>query len=246
MSLLRTLWGRRAACRAASVGLVALVAVGCGGGADTADHQIAASKATTETNGLEKQSAAEVRRAAAAALKAARSVHMTMTGRQAGLPLRFDVRSQGDSSRGRMAFKGVRFEGILIGRTSYMKGDRSSWMRAGAPKPLAQLLAGHWVTGAEDVVKLKGFTRAEMAAPLTESDVSLEPEVEQTTLDGQKVVVVSYRNGAKLYVANTGRPYPLRVELPSGDRVVFTDYGADFRITRPADSVDITDFTRPG
>lgn len=122
-----------------------------------------------------------------------------------------------------------------------MKGDRSSWIKAGAPKPLAQLLAGHWVTGAE---KLTGFTRDEMAAPLTKPDEPPKPQVEQATLDGQKVVVVSFRNGAKGYVANNGRPYPLRLDLLRGGRVVFADYGADFPITKPADSVDITDFMR--
>src|SRR6266581_2336356 len=131
MSRLRTRWGRRAACVAASVGLVALVAGGCGGGADTAHYQSAPSRTTAETNGLEKKSAADVLRAAAAALKAAKSVHMTMTGRQAGQPLRFDVRSQGHSSMGTMAFEGLRFDAILIGDTSYMKGDRSSWIKVG-------------------------------------------------------------------------------------------------------------------
>ncbi len=246
MGLLRPLRGRRAACLVASVGLVALVAAGCGGQADIPGGQIAAGKTTPETNGLERQSAAEVRQAAAVALKAARSVQMTMTGRQAGQPLRFEVRSQGESSMGTMEFEGLRFEGILIGHTSYLKGDRSSWMKTGAPRPLVQLLAGHWVTGAEDMVKLDGFTRDEMAAALTESNVSLKPRVEQTTLDGQKAVVISYGNGTKIYVANTGRPYPLRFELPLSFRVVFTDYEANFRIAKPADSVDMTDVMREG
>jgi hypothetical protein len=244
MGLLPTLWGRRGARAAALAGLVALDAVGCGGGAGTFYDQNTAGNTTTATNGLEKKSAAEVLRAAAAALKAAKSVRMTMTGRQAGQPLRFEVRSQGASSRGTMAFEGLRFEGILVGGTSYMKGDRSSWMKAGASKRLAQMLAGRWVTGADDVVKLGGFTREEMAASLTKPDEPLKPQVEQATLDGEKVVVVSFRNGAKGYVANTGRPYPLRFDLLRGGRVVFTAYGSDFHITKPAGSIDITDLVR--
>ncbi len=66
--------------------------------------------------------------------------------------------------------------------------------------------------------------------------------VRQTTLDGSKVVVVSYRNGSKWYVANTGPAYPLRGES-KGQNVgllVFTEYGAPLHITAPSNVIDLS------
>ena len=61
------------------------------------------------------------------------------------------------------------------------------------------------------------------------------------TLDGTKVVVISRKDGSKLYVANTGPPYPLRGEKKGANagRTDFTEYGADFHITAPANAMDI-------
>jgi hypothetical protein len=55
-----------------------------------------------------------------------------------------------------------------------------------------------------------GRSLASFAAQLNTNDSPLDPEVEQTELDGTKVVVVRRQDGSELYVANTGDAYPLR------------------------------------
>jgi hypothetical protein len=57
----------------------------------------------------------------------------------------------------------------------------------------------------------------------------------QATRDGQQVVVLTRQNGSKLYVANTGRAYPLRGEHkgPAPGRIDFTECAAGFHITAP-------------
>jgi len=69
----------------------------------------------------------------------------------------------------------------------------------------------------------------------------LETEVEQTELDGRRVVVISMQDGSRLYVANTGPAYPIRGELKGADeaRVDFSEYGVDFEITAPENYVEL-------
>jgi hypothetical protein len=210
---------------AVAVALVALAVSNCGGGA--------------KSNGLEKKSATQVQQAAAAALKAARSVHLTGTGRTEGKPARLDVRIQGEAGAGTIGLApGTQYEITTIGHDIYIKADRRGWQALGAPAAM-QSLAGRWVKVA-DHRNLEGFSLDALAAQLTTPDSPLEPKVEQTTLNGKKAVVISQQNGSKLYVANTGPAYPLRGEYkgPDAGRLDFTEYGVDFHITAPSDAVN--------
>lgn len=90
-------------------------------------------------------------------------------------------------------------------------------------------------------VALSGLSLAELAGGLAKNQSPLRPDVSQATLDGSDVVVVTQQDGSKLYVSNTGRPYPLHGEYkgPAAARLEFTDYGTRFRITAPANPIDI-------
>ena len=89
---------------------------------DVATHR-QISGATTATgppdNGLEKKSPAEVQRAAAAALRAAKSVHIV----GADPPGHFDYRMQGSSTIGTITLPGGQTRFRVIGRYGYVKTD---------------------------------------------------------------------------------------------------------------------------
>jgi hypothetical protein len=220
--------------------MVALIGSGC-------------SSSGVHTNGLEKKSATQVQQAAVAALKAAKSVHVTWTGRDERKTGRLDMRTQGNASTGIMGLPGVNIglPGVIelqittIGPDLYVKTDRRGWQLLGAiGAPAAmQNLAGRWVKIRKDQVNLEGpFSLDELAAQLAKwsPESPLEPKIVQTTLDGKKVVVVSAQNGSKLYVANTGAAYPLRVERggTATGRFDYTEYGVGFHITAPSDAVE--------
>jgi hypothetical protein len=234
---------RGAARLALTVALVALVASGCGGGTKTnASQSNTTQTSATQTNGLEKQSPAEVQQAAASALKAAKSVHVRGTALNEGKPVQGDLRIQGNASSGIMELEGVKLEITTIGNTTYLKADQQTWNTLGVPAAAAQRLADRWVkTRPQQVTGLTGFSLDNLAAQLIKNDSPWGPKVEQTTLDGNKVVVISQQDGSKLYVANTGPPYPLRGEEKGANagRIDFTEYGADFHITAPSDAMDI-------
>jgi hypothetical protein len=242
-----TIANRGAARLAVMVALVALVTSGCGGGTKTSDTQTTATQTTatqanaTQTNGLETQSPAQVRQAAAAALKAAKSVHVAGAAINNGKPVRADLRIQGNASSGTMELEGVKLEIITVGGTTYLKADQQTWATLGVPAAAGQRLADRWVkTRPQQVTGVTGFSLDNLAAQLMKGDSPWEPTVEQTTLDGNKVVVISQQDGSKLYVANTGPPYPLRGEEKGANagRTDFTEYGADFHITAPANAMD--------
>ena len=54
-------------------------------------------------------------------------------------------------------------------------------------------------------------------------------------------MLIGWRDGGKLYVANTGPAYPLRAELKNGPNagvVNFTEYGAPLHITAPSNALN--------
>jgi hypothetical protein len=208
---------------AVMVSLAALAASGCG----------RATTATgTTTNGLEKKSAADVLQEAAAALNAAKSVHVVLTTPSSA---HVDVRMQGDSSTGTVTQAGVRVKITITGGAGYVKTGRAGLKMIGAPQPVQRHDAGRWVKVPTSGHDFTGLTLASFAAQLTAYNGPLEPVVRQAALYGRKVVIVSWRDGSQMYVANTGPAYPLRAEFKGQHpaSLDFTEYGARFHITAP-------------
>src|SRR5262245_675493 len=155
---------------------------------------------TAATNGLENKSPAEVLRAADAALGAANSVHIVGSLRGQGP---FDDRLGRSSAIGWGTL--TRTEHVwtrVVGCYGYKKADFGHY-------------AGRWLRFSAQV--FKGDTIAEYARynPLTDNEVlrhhgAFEPKVQQATVNGKKVVVISWLDGSKLQIANTGPGYPLR------------------------------------
>jgi hypothetical protein len=239
---------RRVVCLAVLLTLVALATSGCGGGtksngATTGGTQTnSATTSGTQTNGLENKSAAQVQQDAAAALKAAKSVHAAGTGTSEGQAVRVDLRIQGGSLAGTIEQGGGRFEFISIGNDTYFRADEGGMKLMGVPPAIQRLAAGRWAKLSSKQMNFQEFSLDSLAAELTNNTSTLASTVEQATLDGNKVVVVSQQDGSKLYVANTGPAYPLRTDSTGTDpgRLDFTEYGVDFHITAPSNAVDIT------
>ena len=108
------------------------------------------------------------------------------------------MRIQGNASTGTMELEGVKLEITSIGGTTYLRADQQTWETLEVPAAARQVLADRWVkVRPEQVTSLSGFSLDDLATQLTGADNPLEPKVEQTTLDGNKVVV-SQQDGSKL------------------------------------------------
>ena len=207
--------------------LVTVAASACGGATTTS---------SPTTNGLEKKSAPDVLTAAAEALRTAASVHITVSSPSS----RLDLRLTGSSSTGTLEKGGVPVEVTVIGGTLYVKANQAGLKWFGVPQPGQRQYAGRWLNlGGQD---LTGFTLADIASQVAAHHGPLEPKVRQAMLNGRKVVVISWQDGGKLHVANTGPAYPLRGEFRGQDAGVinFTEYGAPVHITAPGNAIAVS------
>jgi hypothetical protein len=206
--------------------LIALPLTGCGGG--------------TPSNGLEDKSAAQVQEEAAAALRAAKSVHVIGTSVTDGASAQVDLRIiQDGSSSGTITLDGAQFEITRVGEVTYVKADEGARERLGIPPEMQRLGTGRWLKlSPQEASGLEGFSLDSFAQQLTTSESPLETEVEQTELDGTQVVVISTQDGSKLYIANADPAYPLRGEW-TGGRIDFSEYDVDFQISAPQNFVEL-------
>jgi hypothetical protein len=237
----------RLAYRSAAAAAATLIAAVTGCGA-TGTSAPAASKPATSgsaaashptaspaTNGVENQTAAKVAQAADAAFKAAKSVHVRGTFLADGRTEKFNFRYAGGSTSGTFTVNGATIHMVTVGDNAYLKASKHGWAAMGNPPDTQGLLANKWVKSGSAKQMLTPFSLATFASELTAEEFAPGGTVAQSTLAGQKVVVVTYPDGSKLYVANTGAAYPLRFDATGsvGGRRDFSEYGTTFHITAP-------------
>jgi hypothetical protein len=226
MNLIRRVLALTAA--TAMAPLVTFAGSACGG---------APSATGPPTSGLERKSPADMLQKAAGALKAAKSVRIVGIFPDGVV----NARVQRGSASGTLTKAGHKFRVTIIGRAAYINTDQTGLKMSGAPPAVQRHDAGRWLKVAKS--GFTGFTFASLASQITAYRGPLEPKVRQATLDGRKVVVIGWRDGSKLYVANTGPAYPLRAELTKGPnvfRIDFTEYGARFNITAPRNAINVS------
>ncbi len=211
--------------------------------------------ASASSGGLERKSSGEVLQAAVAALRAARSVYITGSAGSPLLGAALHLRGRSLSVKGESAringgsqtvtltLVGGSAEITRIGGDTFLKADQGGLKILGAPMSVQRHLAGQWLdVPPRDFSFGPGlFTTGFTATQLTRYPSPLKPAVRQATLDGSKVVVLTYQDGSKLYVAASGPAYPLRwdYKVPYPATANFTDYGADVHIAEPSGAVDV-------
>jgi hypothetical protein len=215
----------RSICLVTAAVLVALSVTGCG----------------TSTNGLEGMSAAQVQEAATAAIDGASSVRVTGTGVNEGRSVEVDLRIQDDSSNGTITIENARLEITTVGTNAFVRGGQEALEALGISPEAAALGAGRWLRlSAQEASALDGFSLDSLLAQLAGNDSPVDGSVEQTELDGQKVVVVETQDGSRLYIANTGVAYPLLEDAGEDAGLLeFTGYGTDFDIAAPPGAAEI-------
>jgi hypothetical protein len=215
------------------VPFAALAAGGCGSTTTTAGGA---------ANGLEHKMANVVLQDAARAVAAAKSVQIVWTPPHGnGGPSQVDARIQGGSETLTVVDRGVpKATFTIISQDAYVKINPAVLKLLGG-LPLAKSTFGQWlkIPATRLHLPLQGISTASVAALLIRHG-PLEPAVRQATLNGRKVVVVTdLRTGGKIYIANTGPAYPLRLDFtgPHPQRLDFSDYGATFHITAPRNAI---------
>jgi len=224
--------------RASVLGLVLAVALlaGCGG-----------SSRAAKPNGEASRPPGRVLSDARAAAASATSAHVSGSVTSSGTPITLDLSmARGKGAKGSMSTNGLEFDLVRIGDTAYVRGSDAFYEHfAGAG--LAQLLHGKWL----EAPITKG--RFSSLAPLTSIDLLLDKVSEnhgklvnegETTYKGRQVVAIrDASDNSKLYVAGTGKPYPVALvggKANQSGTVTFGGWNSTVSLTAPNGAIDLS------
>jgi len=219
-----------AAVATCAVSLAALLG-GCGASSD---------------NGVAAKSPEQIVAASKAAAESATSVHVSGTIVSNGAPITLDLQQL---RRGQLSVGGLGFEVIQTGGTVYIKGSEAFYRHIGGATA-AQLLQGRWLkasTASREFASISSLTDLRQLV-----DASLEhrgalTKAGTTHVNGQAVVGVSDQTkGGTLYIATTGKPYPVQITKAGGGggAVSFQGWNQPVTIVAPANALDINQLRR--
>lgn len=230
--------------RRLSITLLTLVAIaaavaGCGGG--------------SSGNGVESKSAAQIVSAAQSAADKAHSVHVAGSVETAGASLNLDLQLvQGEGAKGKISEGGLSFELIRIGNTAYISGSASFYERFGG-KEAAKLLKNKWLKAPVTSGQFATLGSLTDLRQLIDSALGEHGKLKKgstTTIEGQKAIEVKdVTHGGSLYVATTGKPYPIQIKgggSKSSGTVTFDKWDEDVKLKAPSESIDITKLKQAG
>ena len=133
-----------------------------------------------------------------------------------------------------------------------MQPDQAFLLKFAHTKAAADLFKGKWLKGSSTDANFASFGELTsiktLMGSLTQAHGTLT-KGSTSTLSGQPVIALNSSKGGTMYVATTGKPYPLQVSKNSGGqsgKVTFSDYNKAFTITAPANSINIDQLTKSG
>jgi hypothetical protein len=159
------------------------------------------------------------------------------------ITLDMDLLASG-GGRGRISENGLGFELIETGGTVYIKGSPEFYRRV-AGAAAAQLLQGKWLKAPATNPEFGSISSLTDLRKLIDTTLSSHGTLAKgatTTINGQKVVAVTdTTKGGTLYVAASGKPYPIEIARSgaSSDKVTFGRWNEPVSLTPPANAIDI-------
>jgi hypothetical protein len=199
-------------------------------------------------NGIADKSADEILAAAQQALKSARSVHlkgaMSDKGEKIKLNLWMTRTAAKGSITGPEGGKTYTIDVIKTGGRFYMHAP--AMFRAMGGAAAASLIGNRWVLVPKGDKDFKDFESLVNIRAMAKEMLTPDGAVtkgKQTVINGTPVIGLDASDGT-LYVATTGRPYPVKLvplkpETP-GEQLAFLDYNAPVTVHRPADPLDLS------
>ena len=216
--------------------LVIAVASACGGGSHSANTNVA-----TKTP---KAILSSARRA----VRSAKSVHVAGGSPAESLDLRL---VSGKGAGGDVKKGGHTLQLVRIGPTAYVKGDTAT-IKSLAGAKAAQKLGGRWLKlpisdpAFSSIKKLT--TMNDLVVGAVSPPGGALTKLPQRTIRGIPVIGLEDQGNGVLYVAATGKPYPVEIDGGPGqhDRVVFSDWNQPVTLQKPANAISIKQLTKQG
>jgi hypothetical protein len=225
-------------CRIAAWAACSLLAAGaisaCGGGSSSG-------------NGVASKSPNEIVSAALGAINTAKSAHISgnVVSGTSPITLNLDLVS-GQGGRGQMSEGGLGFKIEVIKHEVYINGSPSFWKHFGGAAA-AQVFQGKWLK-APASGQFASLAQLSDLHALLATVLSTHGSLTKTgtsTINGQSAVGIrDTTNGGTLYVATTGKPYPLEILKKGGQggRILLGNFDQTVSLTPPPNAIDISKF----
>jgi len=216
--------------------LMAVLLSGCG-----------SSKTAEPANDEASKPAAQVLTDAKSAATQASSAHVKGSIKSSGTPITIDLSTAGDKgAKGSMSTNGLSFDLVRIGDTIYIRGSDAFLKHfAGAA---AQLLHGKWLKASATRGRLRSLAPLTSLAALFGGITTHHGRLVndgKTAYKGQPVVAIrDTSDNSKLYVAATGKPYPVALvgSKKQPGTITFGDWNKSVSLSAPSDAIDISQF----
>jgi hypothetical protein len=220
--------------------LAAIALAGCG------------SSGSSSSNGIASKTPAEILTAATAAANGASSVHVSGSIVSGGSPITLDLELvAGKGGRGQISEDGLSFNLIQVDGTAYISGSPAFYSHFGGPAA-EKLLAGKWLkapASSGSFSSLGSLTDLNQLLDTTLSNHGALTKGPTTTINGQPALSVSdASHGGALYVATTGKPYPIEISKAgkTGGKITFDRWNAPVKLTAPTNAIDLSQLESHG
>jgi hypothetical protein len=216
--------------------LAAVLLAGCG-----------SSHRKEQSNGEASKPANQVLANTKAAATSASSAHVSGSIVSGGTPIKLDLTMARDKgAKGSMSTNGLSFNLVRIGDTLYIQGTDEFYKHfAGAA--VAQLLHGRWLKASATQGQLKSLAPLTNIGALFAGISANHGKLENkgaTAFQGQRVVEIrDTSDNSKLYVAATGKPYPVAIvggKKNQSGTISFDDWNAGVSLSAPKNALDIS------
>jgi hypothetical protein len=198
--------------------------------------------ATAKPNGLARRSADQIVAAATQAMRAVTFVHVSGSVVDNGIPVRLDlslVRGQG--GQGQISENGLAFRLISDHQMLYILGSDAFWTHFGGATA-ARVFHGKWLK-TRDAGEFASIGDLASISRLFGQLLAVHGKLARAgraVVSGQPAIGVTDRTqGGTLFVATTGKPYPLEIVKrgTNGGRVTFDRFDVPVKLTPPARAI---------
>jgi hypothetical protein len=218
-----------------AVAAVAISACGGSGGSSSSND-----------NGVASKSPDQILTTAVKAAQTARSVHVAGTVKDGSQTIGIDLSiASGKGASGTIAEGDASFKLIEAQGAFYIQPNARFLAKFTHSKAATQVLGGKWLKGSRSDASFQSFGQLtsikRLMSSLTQGHGTLT-KGSTTTIDGHKTIALHSSKGGTMYIATTGKPYPLQVSKSSGSKlgkVTFSQYDQAFSVSAPSKSVNL-------
>jgi hypothetical protein len=226
---------------ALAIVVTAVLLAGCGSGGG--------SSTSGKPNGEASKPATTVLADAKKAATNASTAHVSGSLETGATPIALDLSMvRGKGATGSMSTNGLDFNLIRIGNSVYIRGSDAFYKRFAGPS-VAQLLRGKWLKAPLThgrLSSLRPLTSLSGLFGIIDSQHGKLVNDGETPYQGAQVVAIrDTSDNSELYVAATGKPYPVAIvggKKGQSGSIRFGDWNKSVSLSAPSKSIDISNF----